>query len=155
MTEIRVSLVDVYVLRFAGPALECLALQRGDAGRCPWSWETVHGHIEPGERPWEAAVRELREETGLAPVRLYNLSKVEAFYQHKADAVDLVPVFAAFVDGAAPVVTGPEHVRHEWLDFARARERFAWPRERRALDDITILLGTGNAGAVEDVLRVS
>ena len=30
----------------------------------------------------------------------------------------------------------------------------AWPRERRALDDIVTLLGSGSAGPVDDVLRV-
>jgi 8-oxo-dGTP pyrophosphatase MutT (NUDIX family) len=96
----------------------------------------------------------MKEETGLAPVRLYNLSRVEAFYQHRADEVALVPVFTAFADPGARVVTGSEHDRFEWLAPAEARLRFAWPRERRALDDIVTLLGRGNAGAVEDVLRV-
>jgi hypothetical protein len=35
-----------------------------------------------------------------------------------------------------------------------AAARFAWPRERRALEDAVVLLGTGDAGPVEDVLRV-
>jgi 8-oxo-dGTP pyrophosphatase MutT (NUDIX family) len=114
----------------------------------------VHGHIEEGERPSEAATRELQEETGLAAARLYNLSRVEAFYQHRRDEVALVPVFVAFVSPEASVRLGPEHDRHEWLTPAEAGARFAWPRERRALEDAVQLLGTGEAGAVEDVLRV-
>jgi 8-oxo-dGTP pyrophosphatase MutT (NUDIX family) len=39
----------------------------------------VHGHIEDGEHPWQAAQRELQEETGLSPERLYNHSRVETF----------------------------------------------------------------------------
>ena len=39
--------------------------------RCPASWETVHGHVEPNETPEGAAVREVQEETGLALERLY------------------------------------------------------------------------------------
>jgi dATP pyrophosphohydrolase len=154
MTSVRVSLVDLYVLRGAGPSLECLVLRRGTNGRCPGSWETVHGHIEPGETPPEAARRELAEETGLAPERLYNLSRVETFYQHRLDEVALVPVFAAFVALEATVVTGVEHDRFEWLGPTEARRRFAWPREARALDDVVTLLGSGGAGAVDDVLRV-
>jgi 8-oxo-dGTP pyrophosphatase MutT (NUDIX family) len=114
----------------------------------------VHGHIEEGERPSQAASRELEEETGLAPVRLYNLSRVEAFYQHRKDEVALVPVFVAFVAPEASVRLGPEHDAHEWLAPAEAAVRFAWPRERRALEDAVQLLGSGNGGAVEDVLRV-
>ena len=154
MTSVRVSLLDLYVLRGAAATLECLTLRRAPGGRCPGSWEAVHGHIEPGERPADAALRELREETGLTPLRMYNLSRVELFYQHRSDEVALVPVFAAFVADDAAVRLGPEHDGFEWLSPAAARARFAWPRERRALDDIEILLSQGNAGAVDDVLRV-
>ncbi len=154
MTSIRVSLVDLYVLRGAAGALECLVLRRAPGGRCPGSWETVHGHIEAGETPVEAAVRELAEETGLAAERLYNLSRVETFYQHRLDEVALVPVFAAFVAPAAGVRTASEHDRFEWLSPADARRRFSWPREARALDDILALLGAGHGGPVDDVLRV-
>jgi dihydroneopterin triphosphate diphosphatase len=150
----KTSLIDVYVLRNEGEELECLVLRRGSAGRCPGSWETVHGHIEQGELPAAAAVRELGEETGLTPLRLYNLSRVELFYQHRSDEVALVPVFAAFVNSDAAVQIGPEHDSFEWLLLSEARLRFVWPRERRALEDIVTLLNNGSAGTVDDVLRV-
>ncbi len=154
MTSVRVSLVDLYVLRGTESALECLVLRRAVGGRCPGSWEAVHGHIEAGERPAEAAARELAEETGLTPVRLYNVSRVESFYQHRIDEVALVPVFAAFVTLEAPVCLGSEHDGFEWLAPAAAKSRFAWPRERRALEDIVALFRSGHAGAIDDVLRV-
>jgi dATP pyrophosphohydrolase len=141
-------------MRHTGALLECLVMRRAAGGRCPGSWETVHGHIEPGERPAEAATRELAEETGLVPERLYNLSRVESFYQHRIDEVALVPVFVAIVAEGKEVRLGSEHDRFEWLDAAEADGRFAWPRERRALADIVALLGSGDAGAIDDVLRV-
>jgi 8-oxo-dGTP pyrophosphatase MutT (NUDIX family) len=149
-----VALVDLYVVRGAASTLEFLVLRRGPGGRCPASWEAVHGHIEPSERPADTATREMQEETGLRPTRLYNLSRVESFYRHRLDEVALVPVFAAFVADDADVRIGPEHDRYEWLPPPEARARFSWPRERRAVDDIVQLLGAGDAGAVEDVLRV-
>lgn len=154
MTTVRASLVDVYVMRGAGTSLECLALRRASGGRCPGSWETVHGHIDAEEQPATAALREVKEETGLTPLRLYNLSRVELFYQHRLDEVALIPVFVAFVDGTTGVRLSGEHDSFEWLRPQSARQRFAWPRERRALDDIEILLDQGHAGAVDDVLRV-
>jgi len=154
VTSVRVALVDLYVVRGAGRTLQILALRRAAAGRCPGSWEAVHGHIEAAERPAEAAMREMLEETGLPPARLYNLSRVESFYQHRLDEIGLVPVFAAFVPADAEVRIGPEHDKHEWLHPAEARTRFAWPREQRALDDIVMLLGGGDGGVVDDVLRV-
>ena len=149
------SFVDTYALRGDGRQLEVLALRRGNNGRCPGSWETVHGTIEPGETPVQASVRELREETSLAPERLYNLSRTEAFYQHGTDELALIPVFAAFVSAQATVRLSAEHDRAEWLSGKTAASRFAWPRERRALDDILSIVGGGDAGLLEDVLRVS
>lgn len=154
MTTFRVAFVDVYVLR-AGPAgLETLLLRRAPGGRCPGAWEVVHGRIEGSEAPVTAALRELREETGLVPDRLYNLSRAESFYRHTADEIGFIPVFAAFVS-AAEVRLSAEHNAAEWLSFPSAAGRLAWPRERRALEDIQVLLGKGNAGPLEDVLRVS
>jgi 8-oxo-dGTP pyrophosphatase MutT (NUDIX family) len=154
VTTVRVSLIDLYVLRQAPGGLQCLVLRRAPQGRCPGSWEAVHGHVEPAELPASAALRELAEETGLAPLRLYNLSRVEMFYQHRNDEVALVPVFAVMVPPDATVRLGPEHDESEWLALPDARLRLAWPRERRALDDIQVLLERGDAGSVEDVLRV-
>ncbi len=155
MTSVRVSLVDVYVFRqpTAG-AIELLTLRRGPSMSRPGSWETVHGHIEDGEHPVRAAVRELQEETGVPAERMYNLSRVELFYQHGLDEVSIVPVFAARVNPNAGVRIGDEHDLYEWLDAAAAAARFSWPRERRAVDDITHLLATGTAGSVEDVLAI-
>ena len=137
------------------PALEVLVLRRGTHGRCPGSWETVHGTIEPGETPVQASLRELREETGLVPERLYNASRTEAFYQHRTDEVALIPVFAAFVARGVAVTLSAEHDRAEWLAPDAAAQRFAWPRERRALEDILSIVGGGDGGLLDDVLRVS
>jgi 8-oxo-dGTP pyrophosphatase MutT (NUDIX family) len=155
VTGVRVCFVDTYALRGAGAQLQVLVLRRGANGRCPGSWETVHGTIEPGETPVQASLRELREETGLTPERFYNLSRTEAFYQHRTDEVALIPVFAAFVGEKTAFRLSAEHDHAEWLSPARAAERFAWPRERRALDDILSIVGGGDAGLLEDVLRVS
>ncbi len=153
MTRISVGTIDVYCVSLNAGDWRVLTLQRAHDTRCPTAWETVHGHIEAAESPEHAAVREVREETGLSVQRLYNVT-VQPFYLHKLATVELAVVFAAFVDHEAPITLGAEHMRHEWLSPDGALERFVWPRERAALRDVLDLLKSGDAGEVEDVLRV-
>jgi 8-oxo-dGTP pyrophosphatase MutT (NUDIX family) len=152
MTDVRVASVDVYILRSGQAGWEALVLQRAEGTRCTGAWEAVHGHIEEGERPRDAAVRELREETGLEVERLYSLN-VAPFYLHRTDVVMVAIAFVVFPrDGA--VTLGPEHANYEWLSVDAASRRLTWPRSRRALADALILLGGGDAGPAEDVVRV-
>jgi 8-oxo-dGTP pyrophosphatase MutT (NUDIX family) len=139
----------------AGHRWRVLVLQRGEATRCPGSWELVHGRIERDERPEAAAVREVFEETGLRTRRLYCVT-VAAFYL-PGRGVKTAVVFAAVVgEGGAPAPPrlGPEHVDARWLTLAGAGRRVTWPREREALEHIAHLLRNGDAGVAEDVLRV-
>jgi len=153
MASINIGTVDVYLIASRTDGWRVLALQRAKNTRCPTAWETVHGHIEAGEEPEQAAEREVREETGLPIERLYNVT-VQPFYLHKRHTVELAVVFAAFVAPGAEIRLSEEHSRSEWLTPERALERFVWPRERAALRDILQLLQGGDAGPVEDVLRV-
>ncbi|HEY0997292.1 MAG TPA: ATPase, T2SS/T4P/T4SS family [Gemmatimonadaceae bacterium] len=153
MTEIKAGTVDVFVIRPHADGWQVLVMQRAMGTRCPGSWETVHGRIEPGEHPEEGAVREVAEETGLAIERLYAIC-VQPFYLLPVRTMQLAAVFAAFVPLEGEVVLGPEHRDHAWLPVAEARRRFAWPRERQSLDELMELVGSGDAGPLEDVLRV-
>ena len=153
MTDLRVGVIDVYVIRPYRADWLVLSLQRARGTRCPGSWETVHGRIEADERPEQAAVREVREETGLELDRLYNVT-CQPFYLHTVGVVQMAVVFAAFVTEDSDVRLGVEHERYEWLSMGGAAARFTWPREREALEHIKILLATGDAGPAEDVLRV-
>jgi 8-oxo-dGTP pyrophosphatase MutT (NUDIX family) len=153
MTQVSIGVVDVYVIRPVHSLWQVLTLQRAAGTRSPSTWETVHGHIEGDELPEHAAIREVHEETGLNVERLYNVT-VQSFYLHSINTVELAVVFAAFVKEPATVVLGAEHQQHAWVTVEAARKRFVWPRSRTALDDIVALLGKGDAGGVEDVLRV-
>jgi type II secretory ATPase GspE/PulE/Tfp pilus assembly ATPase PilB-like protein/8-oxo-dGTP pyrophosphatase MutT (NUDIX family) len=151
--EVKVATVEVYVIRIGQDGWRVLTLRRARGVRCPGAWEAVHGRIEAGERPEQAAVREVLEETGLRVARLYSIA-VHPFYVVKASIVTTAVVFAAFVEEEGEIQLCDEHDTAEWLPPAEARERFIWPRSRTMLDDILSLLKTGDAGPAEDVLRV-
>jgi 8-oxo-dGTP pyrophosphatase MutT (NUDIX family) len=151
VTAIRAGVVDVCVVRVTGRAWKVLTLRRARGTRSPGSWELVHGHIEKGERPADAARRELREETGLGTDKLYSIT-VNPLYLLKSDTVEVAIVFAAIVTSER-VTLGPEHDKYEWVTVAAATKRLTWPRDADSLRQARRLLRSGDAAAVEDVLR--
>ena len=163
MTRIVPGVVDVVVLApvddevaerpTATDRWRVLTLKRGAGTRCTGAWEIVHGRIEAGERAEQAAMREVLEETGLTATRLYSIT-VNSFYLHQTGTVQLALVFAAIVDSAGAVTLGTEHDAYAWHSMNSAAEILSWPREREALVHVQQLLGTGDAGPVEDVLRI-
>jgi 8-oxo-dGTP pyrophosphatase MutT (NUDIX family) len=153
MTQILPGVVEVYVIRPKPGDWRVLVLQRAVDAIRPGSWETVYGKIDAGERPEQAAVRELREETGLELNALYNVT-VSSFFLHTSQTVQMAIVFAAFVESGSEVTLSDEHQRFEWLSVDEACDRFTWPRAVQALRDARHLLARGDAGPVEDVLRI-
>ena len=159
-TRMDPGVVDVVVLAPSVPSparrhpgWQVLTLRRAPGVRCPGAWELVHGRLEPGERPAEGALREVWEETGLAVERLYSVG-VSPFYLPRPDTIQLAIVFAAVVPAPEAPALGVEHDAARWRTPAAALRALAWPREHEAVRHALHLLRTGDAGAVEDVLRV-
>lgn len=153
MATVRVETVDVVVLTRPSGRWRVLALQRAGDTRCPGSWEIVHGRIEQGEEPEDAAVRELAEETGLHAERLYSV-RVQPIYLARQHVVQLGVGFAAVVSSEDGVRLGREHGTWRWCDEREAEERLSWPADRTAVREAHQLLAGGDAGALEDVLRL-
>jgi 8-oxo-dGTP pyrophosphatase MutT (NUDIX family) len=152
MTTVECGVVDVFVVD-PERDFRVLLLRRAPGVRCTGAWEAVHGRIEPGESPEDAAVREFGEETRLPIARLYCVG-TNTFYVPRIRTVQVAVVFAVFTDSAKAPELGPEHDAFAWLSLDEAIERATWPRARQALRDAHLLLGAGDAGPAEDVLRV-
>lgn len=154
---ISVGVVDVVVLAPAPHGRRdrwrVLTLRRAVGVRCTGAWELVHGSIEPGERPADAARREVLEETGMVVQRLYTLA-VNPFYLTSRNTIQMAVVFAAVVEHASVVMLSHEHDTTAWRTPTAAIKQLAWPREHDAVRYAIHLLRDGDAGAVEDVLRV-
>lgn len=115
---------------------EWLVMKRAPGILLGGTWQMVSGTIEPREKAYEAALRELREETGLQPIHFYQASYVNRFYLAERDQIVLTPVFAAEVSADAEVQLSAEHTAHEWVGHAEAASRFPWPGQKRSLQVI-------------------
>ena len=102
-------------------------LLRRSFGKFKNTWCFVAGHVEQGERPRDAAARELAEETGLTAIDLSVLPAGSS-----RGGLDL-RVFVARVGEAEEVKLNREHSAWRWASFAEAGSLLSLPAQRRAL----------------------
>ena len=131
MPEVRADYVDVYAFRRVARDVEFLLLKRRPEAYLGDTWHAVHGKIEPGETAVAAALRELREETGLRPARFWQLDTPHIFYMARTDQVIVAACFAAEIAADAVVTLNHEHTAHQWVAADRMEAMLMWPGNRR------------------------
>ncbi|MHC4476188.1 MAG: NUDIX hydrolase [Planctomycetota bacterium] len=124
--------IAVHIVRVDCGIGKYLVLKRKSA-YLPNTWQMVTGRIEKGEKAWEAALREIREETGLAPDRLYSANEVEVFYEIDDDCMCLAPVFVAFLDSDQEPKLSAEHSKFRWITAAEADQYLLFDQQRRII----------------------
>jgi 8-oxo-dGTP pyrophosphatase MutT (NUDIX family) len=140
MPRLKSNLISVYVVREASPGaatpIELLMLQRPADYAVPGDWQAVHGHIEPDEVAWRAALREQKEETGLPVLDWYRLAEIESFFNPANDVIYLVPAFVAVVPRDADTVISDEHQSSAWRTLDQAITMFSWQTQRRTVETL-------------------
>lgn len=113
---------------------EFLVLKRSpDEDIYPGLWQIISGGIKRGEKAYEAALREVREEIGVKPKRLYNTPLTNTFYLFAGDSVNVSPVFAAEVDDGTEVKLSAEHEEFRWLKKEDAISLLVWPGQKEGI----------------------
>ena len=154
MPAFKSSHVEVYAFRRRRGRVEFLVLRRARHRPLPGVWQPITGSVRPAERATDAALRELKEETGQAPLRMWALETPTVFFDAVSDTIEALPLFAAELDPAADVTLCHEHDAHAFVSARDAGRRFLWDAQRRGLEAVLReVLGNETLAAALEVTR--
>ena len=109
----------------------------------PGIWQIVTGSIKNKEKALNAALRELKEETGLEPKKFFVIPKVTNFYSYKNDTINIIPLFLALTE-YKEIDISKEHSRYKWLSFEKAIKKLQWISQKENLQFINGFLTNKN-----------
>lgn len=115
-------------------------------------WDFAKGHVHKGESDFDAAVRELREETGItdiSPVPEFQREIVYFFRSGRHGLIRKTVVFFLAEVAKTEVILSEEHIGFEFLPFEQAviRATFAAAKEllRAAQERLTSVVPSPTA----------
>ena len=134
MARIVCNMIEVFIFSNGKRGPRFLILKRAPGETLyPGLWQFVTGSIRRGERAPDAARRELMEETGLKPERLWIVPHIGSFYDAAADRLNFMAQFAARVpEGSLPRLSS-EHCDFGWHGWKKAEGMLVWPGQKEGL----------------------
>jgi 8-oxo-dGTP pyrophosphatase MutT (NUDIX family) len=132
-TRLEISAGGVIYRPQRGAAEVCLIATQGGK-----AWQLPKGLIERGERPEDAARREVAEETGLRGELLRRLDRIEYWYVWEEDGErtrvhKFVYFFLFRCTGGSTDDHDHEVDEARWFRLAEAQQRLSFENERRVL----------------------
>ena len=99
-------------------------------------WDYAKGHLEEGETAWQAAVRELREETGIRQVDRVTRFQQDmhyVFYSPRKGRIHKTVTYFLGRTRTEDVKISEEHTGHAWLGYEDAMERLTYENARELM----------------------
>lgn len=141
MSHNSIRLIDLYVYRqMKKGVIQFLLLKRSEIKIYAGQWRMIGGKVQSDETAWQAALRELSEETGFAPKQFWTVPTINHFYDQSNDRIHLIPAFAAEIALDSVPVLDDEHEEYIWVDAVKIGEYLVWPEQIRILHAIHHIL---------------
>ncbi|MCX6167908.1 MAG: NUDIX domain-containing protein [Ignavibacteriales bacterium] len=134
--NITSSLIEAHIFRKVENEIEFLLLRRSSNEIYGGLWQMVSGSTNENEKAFQAALREIMEETGLTPLKFWTVPNVNSFYSSTQNEICMIPVFAALVSNEAEVRISDEHSECRWVNLAETLKLLAWPGQRKSVEII-------------------
>ncbi|MDD5559415.1 bis(5'-nucleosyl)-tetraphosphatase [Candidatus Methylomirabilis sp.] len=98
-------------------------------------WDFPKGHIEPGEDAQQTAIRELKEETGIAEVSFVDGYKqtLRYFFRQKGIGIFKTVIYFLAETDQSEVSLSHEHIGFDWLPYDLAMSRLTFKNSRDLL----------------------
>ncbi len=114
------------------------------------NWGFPKGHLEPGEQPEQAALREVREETGLHELAVRGtIDTIEWYFRFRGRLIHKVCHF--FLMETAQADTDPQRAEGitacQWVPFAAASQAVSYANARQVLRRAEAMVTAGSADA--------
>jgi dihydroneopterin triphosphate diphosphatase len=132
--EITSQMVEVHVFKLVNGEMRFLLLKRSEKDIYPRMWQMVTGRIEADEKAYEAALREVFEESGLKAKKMWVVPNIDSFYSADSDGIVLIPVFAVLTDENEPVILSDEHTDFKWVSKEVCIKMLAWQGQQKSVD---------------------
>ncbi|MBC8214828.1 MAG: NUDIX pyrophosphatase [Candidatus Marinimicrobia bacterium] len=141
MTNIVVRVIDCHIVRWNNDIPEFLLLKRADNVIYPGIWQCVTGKIEQNEKPYQTAIRELHEETGLQPQAMWTIDQVNHYYEAELDRMNFIPIFGVEVS-ESKISLSDEHTNYKWCPIEEASDLLLWTQQKNGLLEFHNMLTT-------------
>ena len=134
--EIEAPGINVAVVKKDAGGWKFLLLKRAAKESYPGFWGFLTGGRENDETVPQLAVREMAEEIGLKPQKLWATEYVFQFYEPTVDKIWILPVLVAEVADNSEIKLSSENSEYRWLEAEEAQKTVLWKNLRKVIGDI-------------------
>jgi len=133
-------LVDVYPYCEEQNRVHHLIFKRSSDVIYSQQWRMIGGKVKDGEKVYEAAEREFKEETALIASSIWTIPSVNSFYEYQSDTVHHIPAFAAEIDSKAKPELNHEYSDWKWITIDKIDHFIVWPEQQRLMKLLTSII---------------